>query len=125
MTASPESRTPTEDVLARAVEDWVSPSDVVNVCLLRSHCRSPEDARDLALGLLTRMIATGLLVPGDIDGTVHRPWDLPPGSAIVRIAMEWSSMKDPIMVLPGDIVWLDASREGQLIGEAVLRRESG
>jgi len=115
-------RTLSEDVLARAAEDWVTPSDITDVCRRRG-LKDQDDVRDLALGLITRMIAAGLLVPGDIRERGHQPWDCTPGEAIVRIVGEWAAFPDTEMLRPGDIVWLDATPEGARIGEAVLLRE--
>lgn len=123
MSISPESRTLTEDILARAVEDWITPADVISVCL-RSNLKNAEDSRDLAIGLVARLIATGLLVPGDVTQSGHRPWDCSSAEAINRITVEWSALQNPVMVLPGEIVWLDTSPEGEQIGEAILHRES-
>jgi hypothetical protein len=36
----------TEDILAKAVEDWGHPCDVISVCL-RSNLKNAEDSRDL------------------------------------------------------------------------------
>lgn len=118
-----DMRTLTEDVLARASVDWVTPRDVMGVCL-RLDIPSREDVRDLAIGLITRLVATRLLIPGDITDSGHQPWDCDPGEAIVRIAVSWDALPDPFEIRTGDIVWLDVSPEGQLIGESVLRRES-
>ncbi|GAA2872907.1 hypothetical protein [Paenarthrobacter ilicis] len=117
-----EMRTLSEDILARAVDDWVTPSEVIAVCHRRD-LGSQDDVRDLALGLIARLIATGLLVPGDIREKGHLPWECTPGEAIVRIIGEWSAFPDTEMLRSGDIVWLDATPEGERIGEAVLLRE--
>ncbi|MEJ2810435.1 hypothetical protein WBN73_02810 [Paenarthrobacter sp. CCNWLY172] len=108
-------RTLTEDILARAVEDWVTPFEVVSVCIRRG-LRDRDDVRDLALGLIIRMIATGLLVPGDIGGSKHRPWECSPSEAVARIAAEWASFPDLASLGTGDIAWLDATPEGNVSG---------
>jgi len=117
-----DMRTLTEDILARAVEDWVTPFEVVSVCIRRG-LRDRDDVRDLALGLIIRMIATGLLVPGDIGGSKHQPWECSPSEAVARIAAEWASFPDLASLRTGDIAWLDATPEGERVGQEVLLRE--
>jgi hypothetical protein len=123
MTSQADARTLAEDVLARASEDWVTAAEVIDITR-RSGLESAEDLRDLALGLIARLVVEGLVVPGDYDGFHHSAWDCTPAVAIARIAEEWSSRSDPF-VMPGEIVWLDTTPLGQQIGETVLARESG
>lgn len=75
------------------------------------------------MGLIARLIIAGLIVPGEYDGTGHVAWGCSAAESIARIVEEWSARTDPF-VMPGEIVWLDASAEGQRLGEAVLLRES-
>jgi hypothetical protein len=111
-----------EDLLARAADDWVTAAEVIDL-VRGSGLTDPDDLRDLAVGLVARLITTGLVVAGEYDGTGHRPWECSAESAIGRIVEEWSSRRDPF-VMPGEIVWLDATSEGQRIGERVLAREA-
>ncbi len=118
-----EMRSLTEDILARASEDWVSPFEVIRICR-RSGLQNDEDLRDLAIGVIARMMATDLLVAGEIEaGVGHRPWVCEAGQAITRIIMEWCSHSDPFDVQMGEIAWFDVTPEGRRIGEAVWRRE--
>lgn len=120
---TPESaRTLAEDLLARASDDWVTAAEVIDLAR-RSGLEDPEDLRDLSVGLIARLVATGLLVPGEYDGSVHRPWECSTAQAIARITEDWSARTDPF-VMPGEIVWLDTTPEGQRLGGAVLRREA-
>jgi hypothetical protein len=112
-----------EDLLARAAEDWVSAAEAID--LVRSAgMADPSDCRDLAVGLIARLLGEGLILAGDIEGLEHSPWPLSTGEAILRIASEWASVSDPF-VMPGSIVWLDTTPEGLAIGESVWRREGG
>jgi hypothetical protein len=122
MTTPEAMRTLAEDVLARASEDWVTAAEVIDLSR-RSGLKDPDDLRDLAMGLIARLITTGLVVPGEFDGSHHRPWECSAAEAIARIAEDWSARRDPF-VMPGEIVWLDTSPDGQRVGEAVLQRES-
>jgi hypothetical protein len=79
--------------------------------------------RDLAIGLIARLIAEGLLVAGEITEGRHIPWAIPAGEAILRIAARWATHDDPF-VMPGLIVWLDTTQRGQAIGESVWHRET-
>ena len=122
MTTPESARTLAEDLLARASEDWVTAAEVIDLAR-RSGLDNPEDLRDLAVGLIARLIIAGLIVPGEYDGSGHRAWDCSAAESIARIVEEWSARTDPF-VMPGEIVWLDASAEGQRLGDAVLLRES-
>jgi hypothetical protein len=120
---TPESaRTLAEDLLARACDDWVTAAEVIDFAR-RSGLEDPEALRDLSVGLIARLMVTGLIIPGEYDGSGHRPWECSTAQAIARIAEDWSARTDPF-VMPGEIVWLDTTPEGQRLGEAVLRRES-
>lgn len=115
------SRTLAEDLLARAAEDWVSAAEVIDL-VRKSGVTDPSDCRDLAVGLIARLLGEGLISAGDIEGVEHLPWPLSTADAILRIASEWALEGDPF-VMPGVVVWLDTTPSGQAIGEAVWRRE--
>lgn len=117
------NRTLAEDLLARAAEDWVSSAEVIDL-VRRSGVTDPSDCRDLAVGLIARLLGEQLVSAGDIEGVEYSPWPLSTAEAILRIALEWASAPDPF-VMPGSIVWLDTTPSGQAIGESVWRRESG
>ncbi|MBH0053740.1 MULTISPECIES: hypothetical protein [unclassified Salinibacterium] len=104
----------------RGIDDWVHAAEVISF-VGRSGVHLAEDRRDLALGLIARLILAGLIVPGDIVGQSHRPWTCSPIESIGRITQEWSAKPDPF-VMPGEIVWFDLSPEGKIVGDAVLRR---
>lgn len=120
--STPESeRTLAEDLLARAAEDWVSAAEVIDL-VRRSGITDPSTLRDLAIGLIARLLAEGLVVAGDIDRSEHAPWPLSEGEAMFRIASQWTAEEDPF-VMPGSIVWLDTTAQGQVIAESIWRRE--
>ncbi|MFE4194429.1 hypothetical protein ACFRJ9_01050 [Paenarthrobacter sp. NPDC056912] len=119
-----EIRTLTEDILARASEDWVSPFEVIRICK-RSGLRNEEDLLDLAIGIIARMLTRGLLLAGDIESKVgHRPWNCDSGQAMSRIIEEWCAYPNPFDVPLGEIAWFAVTSEGRRIGESVWRRES-
>lgn len=115
------NRTLAEDLLARAAEDWVSAAEVIDL-VRRAGVSGPSDCRDLAVGLIARLLVHALISAGDIEGVEHSPWPLSTAEAILQITSEWASEADPF-VMPGSIVWLNTTPSGQAIGESVWRRE--
>jgi uncharacterized protein YceH (UPF0502 family) len=116
------ARTLEEELLARAAQGWVPAADVMDL-VRSSGLRDPDDLRDLALGLIARLMVAGLVAPGEVDGSTHHKWDCGRGDAITRIVEDWSARPDPF-VTPGEIFWLDTTPAGQSLGEEVLRRSS-
>jgi hypothetical protein len=116
-----DDRTLVEDLVARAVDDWLDPGIVVQIAR-RGTRDSDEAAFALALGLVAEALFGGLVVPGDVrEGTFH-PWELAPEQAYERIVREWLPLgvRD---VRPGDVAWLGNTDAGRRLGEKVLRRE--
>jgi hypothetical protein len=109
----------TEAVLFAGRIDWVHAGEVI---WKARHCgaEDPHDARDLAVGVIARLIFSGLMIPGDVRGG-HIPWTTSPAESVHRITTEWAEREDPF-VLPGEIVWLESTLKGDIIGEEVLRR---
>ena len=116
-----DDRTLLEDLLASGVDDWVYAAEVYGIAA-RSGLPG-ECLRLLAIGLIADALADGLVVAGEYDGERHRPWDCTAGEAILRIAHEWQAWGDAPPT-PGAIVWLELTKSGRVIGEAVLERES-
>jgi hypothetical protein len=114
-------RTLEEDLLARAAEDWVHPAELLEV-VRRRGIEDPELQRHLAVGLVAKLVAQGLIVVGDV-GDGHVPWACSPGDAVLRLARDWAERQDP-SVMPGELFWLDTTPAGQAVGEAVWSRES-
>lgn len=115
------TRTIEEDLLARAAEDWVHPSELLAV-VRRSGVSEPGALRDLAVGLMARLLLGGLIVVGDV-GDTHVPWSGTPGEIIQRVVRDWSGRDDPYVV-PGELFWIDTTPAGQRLGEAVWVREA-
>lgn len=115
------SRTFEEDLLARAAEDWVHPAELLEV-IRRRGIEDPELQRYLAVGLVAKLVAQGMIVVGDV-GDGHVPWDCSPGDAILRLVRDWAERPDPF-VMPGELFWLDTTPAGQAVGEAVWSREA-
>ena len=65
---TPESaRSLAEDLLARAAEDWVFAAEVIDLGR-KSGVTKPSDCRDLAVGLIARLLGDGLIAAADILG---------------------------------------------------------
>ena len=122
MTSSERARTLAADLLARAADDWVSAAGVIDLAG-RSGIQDGDELRDLAVGLIARLVVTGMVVPGDVTDAGHSPWQCSNGEGLARIAEEWATRADPF-VMPGEIVWLDTTELGQRAGEAVWTGES-
>ena len=123
MTTAESGRTLAEDLLARAAEDWVSAAEVIDL-VRRSGAHDPETLRDLAVGLISRLIVQDLICAGDVVEGRHVPWPLDAGDAIARLTRAWIAEPDPF-VMPGAVVWLDTTASGQARGEAIWHRETG
>lgn len=113
-------RTLEEDLLARAAEDWVHPSELLDVAR-RAGITDPATLRDLAVGLLARLLVQGLVVVGDV-GDTHVPWDGAPGEVLERVVRDWSERVEPY-VMAGELFWVDTTAAGQEVGESVWARE--
>jgi hypothetical protein len=113
-------RTPAEDLLARTAEDWVHPTEVMDI-FRRWGVEDPELQRLAAIGLVAALVGDGLVVVGDVANG-HIPWDCSPGEAVLRVAREWTARAEP-QVMPGELFWLDCAPAGQALGEAVWARE--
>lgn len=116
-----DDRTLVEDALARGVDDWVYAAEIYDIAA-RSGIVDPEQVRMLGVGLLAELLTRGLMVPGDVHGGTHKPWDCSVGEAMARIEKEWLSWGTTVPT-PGAIVWLDLTPAGRVIGEAVVARE--
>lgn len=116
-----DDRSLLEDLLARSVDDWVSDAALIGIAR-RLTVSDPEAQRLLAIGLVAQVLVQGLMVAGDLDAVGHQPWECSPGDAVARVAEEWLARSNTPLA-PGEVVWLDNTEAGRLIGEAVLARE--
>lgn len=117
-----ETRTPIEDVLVGALDDWAYASWVYGSTRLAG-LTDPEQRRTQALGLITELLVERLMVPGDVDELGHHPWPCSPGEAVERITREWLTDWRNDIPTPGAIVWLALTPAGRDIALAVLERE--
>lgn len=111
-----------EDVLAHAAEDWVDPALLLDIVRDARGIEDRSVLRDMAVGLLARLVADGLVVIGDVwDSPV--PWDCSQAEAVLRVAQERAQRENPF-VMPGELFWLDATPAGEAIGKAVWARKA-
>jgi hypothetical protein len=109
-----------DDLIARGVDDWVYDAEILDVA---SRCKldTIEDRRTVAIGLVAEALIGGLMEAGTLSEDGFTAWACSPAEAIARVARDWLSQADPL-VLPGEIVWLNLTPRGRELGEAVLRR---
>ncbi|MFM6850159.1 MAG: hypothetical protein ACKOVB_13775 [Terrabacter sp.] len=98
-----------DELLARAADDWVQPGDVFDVA--RFAWPSDEDAFvEQAIGLVSELVLSHLVIPGDVTRDGFQPWPLTPDEACHRIAEVWRSDHDEAQM--GCFVWFEATPEG-------------
>lgn len=107
-------------LIVRAEDDWIDGGDFVDLAR-NSNVQNDNDRRDLCIGLCVRLIAGGILVPGDIDdGFV--PWDVGTAEAILRVTEAWLGRTLDEAGL-GSLAWFNLTPKGELIAKQLL--ESG
>jgi len=118
-----EGRTLVEDLLANGIDDLVYEAWVYTITG-RSGLTDPTSRRQLAIGMIAEVLASGLMVAGEFDGAKHQQWEVSTGAEIMRITEDWLRWGDQVPT-PGSVVWLALTPAGREVGEAVLARESG
>lgn len=112
-----------EDLLANGIDDLVYEAWVYTITG-RSGLTDPTSRRQLAIGMIAEVLASGLMVAGEFDGAKHQQWEVSTGAEIMRITEDWLRWGDQVPT-PGSVVWLALTPAGREVGEAVLARESG
>ena len=110
-----------DDLVARGVDDWVYDAEILDIAY-RCGLEAPSDRRTVAIGLVAEVLIGGLMEAGNVSDEGFTAWTCSPIDAVARVAREWLSRADPL-VMPGEIVWLSNTTRGTELGEAVLRRE--
>lgn len=119
---SESERTPIEDLVANAAEDWVYAGEVLHI----AHEYGVVDLdlrRDAAIGLIAAAMRRGLLLPGRPVGKDFVPWELNMADSLWRIVEDWSARDNPL-VGPGEIVWLAVTPEGERMAREIWNREA-
>lgn len=117
-----ERNTLIEDLVARAVDDWVSDAEMLDIAQ-RQGVDDPSDRRTVALGLLAEALLRGYAQIGSVTDDGFSAWSCSPAEATERAALEWLARADPL-VLPGEIFWLNGTARGVAAGEEILARET-
>lgn len=115
------ARTLVEDLVARGVDDWIYDAELLDIAACAG-AHEPLDRRAVAIGLAAEVLIGGLMEAGTVTGTAFTPWMCSSVEAVARIADDWLSRSDPL-VMPGEIMWLSNTARGAALGESVLARE--
>ncbi len=106
-----------EELLTRALDDWLHPGDVFDV----ARHAAPEDDEsyiEQAILLTRRLLLEGLVLPGDVTEAGFQPWHLTETEALERIAAEWRA--DHEAAPTSFAVWLAATQAGEERGERLI-----
>lgn len=98
-----------DEILAEGLDDWVMLISIVRSAESRRSL-DQEAARKLAMDLVAELVEGGWMVPGDLEGTGFRPWELAPADAVARIAREWDEADGDAM--HHVIAWFDNTEKG-------------
>lgn len=107
-------------IVGDAVVDWVSASDFTGAAY-RAGLTDPLLIRDLALGIMVRLILEGILFPLE-DGSSDM-WKCTPAEAVERVVRRWNKVSGPD-ALDEPIVWLTLTPEGERLGAEYRRKWS-
>lgn len=109
-----------EDLLARALDDWLHIADFVGVAR-RLGLESEEGLRSIAAGLIAQVLCRHLMVAGDLDELGFHAWPGNPGEAVERLIQEWAELD--LSPTPGAVAWFANTELGDEIGRRVHQRE--
>ena len=113
-------RQPHEEILARAAHQWLDFRQVLDIVDRSARGLDRDQVMASALQLLDRLLTDGLIRVGDMTETGFTPWSTSTDAILVRIRTAWLTLDR--QVGPGDVCWIEATRDGRAMGEAVLER---
>ena len=101
------------DIIVRGLVDWINASEVHSVALELGGASTHEEARNLSLDVVARLLRKGLMEAGDVTEAARGfvAWGIPVESALVRIKEGWSKL--PANPGLGDICWLKLTDVGR------------
>ncbi|MBW9205330.1 hypothetical protein KV097_05180 [Mumia sp. zg.B17] len=110
-----------QEILSSGCLDWVDASEVIGIArnLDSASALDPADLRDLCIGVIARLSASGLIEIGEL-GKDSRfvPWDGSEPENLRRLAREWARRADPYPQM-WDLFWLNTTPRGDEIGNAI------
>jgi len=113
-------RQPHEEILARAAHQWLDFRQVLDIVDRSARGLDRDQVMASALQLLDRLLTDGLIRVGDMTETGFTPWSTSTDAILVRIRTAWLTLDR--QVGPGNVCWIEATRDGRAMGEAVLER---
>jgi hypothetical protein len=118
--AGPSPRTAREEILALAVDQRLDFLHVLGIADRSARGLDRDQVMASALQLLDRLLTDGLIRVGDMAQTGFTPWSTSTDAILVRIRTAWLTLDR--QVGPGNVCWIEATRDGRAMGEAVLER---
>ncbi len=104
--------------LIAGTDDWVHASDLVGI-VGESNIEDLEALRLMWIGLVSELLAKGLMVPGDADRDGFHPWGYDFGRSMERIVGELDAI-GLAELRPGSVCWLNNTPVGEELGQAAL-----
>jgi hypothetical protein len=77
-----------DELLARAVDDWLHPADVFDVARF-SGLEDEEGYVEHAIHLVRELLGQGLVVAGDLSDEGFQQWSIGAPESVARIARRW------------------------------------
>jgi hypothetical protein len=99
----------TQEILERGLDDWIQAAEIASVAKSIGGATTEASIRTLALELISAVVSTGLMKPGDLTAEGFREWDLDEEQALARITREWKVGQLPGL---GEICWLSNTTSG-------------
>lgn len=99
------------EVLDAAVDDWVTPADVVSA-LVRAGVREDGELARAGIGALARLVARGDLMAGTIEEDGFHPVPESRAEVVEHVATVWGALggRRPG---PGQVAWFSLTPEGE------------
>jgi hypothetical protein len=102
------------------MDDWLHVAEFTGI-VRRAGLATSDVLRAAAIGLISQVLISGLMVAGDVNELGFQQWPGTPAEAIVRIVESWDPAEP--FPTPGSVAWLSNTPKGEQLGQAVLDRE--
>lgn len=108
-----ESRSSLErEVLHWGLDDWVMASDVEGAARAVGGAKDTEEAGDMSVAVIRKMLVEGLVEAGWIVGGEFKRWSGTPAEAADQIEQSWRDLNGR-SVLFGEVCWLNLTDLGE------------